>query len=262
MQQQEQDAVVADFGRQGRRRGQEERSRERGATDLPSLAPEMTQFFSTAIVIAVTGPACPAPAAAGSVYHGLAVVGLAPPTGCCAGEPPVGPGGGAGPQSGLPSDACTLCRKPRPQIQSRKRDGVNTALWPSQMDTLLSRDQRMSALGGGGAHPAVALEAAAIPAVVRAGPRRRALEAPLLQDALQLIHLPLVREIRRPVEAELHPVARGGPAVAVVAGAEPRVVEDLYPVARLRLRQQAQRVKLVVRRLDILWGAQHVRFDS
>ena len=108
---------MADFDRQGRRRGQEERSRERGATDLPSLAPEMTQFFSTASVIAVTGPACPAPAAAGSVYHGLAVVGLGPPTG--AGEPPpVGPGGGATWQIGLPSDACKLYRKRRRRIRA------------------------------------------------------------------------------------------------------------------------------------------------
>ena len=109
---------MADFGRQGRRRGQEERSRERGATDLPSLAPEMTQFFSTASVIAVTGPACPAPAAAGSVYHGLAVVGLGPGWG-------EGPGfgdGGATWQIGLPSDACTLCRKRRPQNQSRAHE--------------------------------------------------------------------------------------------------------------------------------------------
>ena len=131
---------MADFDRQGRRRGQEERSRERGATDLPSLAPEMTQFFSTASVIAVTGPACPAPAAAGSVYHGLAVVGLGPPTG--AGEPPpVGPGGGAGAQIGLPSDACTLCRKRRPQNQSRahkrQRGGGRTQQLPLKRQLFL-----------------------------------------------------------------------------------------------------------------------------
>ena len=77
----------------------------------------MTQFFSTASVIAVTGPACPAPAAAGSVYHGLAVVGLEPGWG-------EGPGfgdGGATWQIGLPSDACTLCRKRNAQNQSREQ---------------------------------------------------------------------------------------------------------------------------------------------